>query len=70
MFNTWWLYLRYGVGPRSFCLLQLYWVRLRMVVRARRYYGTPFRIEIGVTQGDTLSPTIFNMGVDAVVRHW
>ena len=24
----------------------------------------------GVTQGDMLSPTIFNVVVDAVVRHW
>ena len=24
----------------------------------------------GVTQGDLLSPTIFNVVVDAVVRHW
>ena len=24
----------------------------------------------GVTQGDPLSPTIFNVVVDAVVRHW
>ena len=23
-----------------------------------------------MTQGDPLSPTIFNMVVDAVVRHW
>ena len=23
-----------------------------------------------MTQGDPLSPTIFNVGVDAVVRHW
>ena len=26
--------------------------------------------ERGVTQGDPLPPTIFNVVVDAVVRHW
>ena len=26
--------------------------------------------ESGVTQGNPLSPTIFNMVVDGVVRHW
>ena len=26
--------------------------------------------ERGVTQGDPLSPTIFNVVVDAVVQHW
>ena len=58
------------MGPRSLRLLQLYWARLRMVVRAGGYYSAPFRGEIGVTQGDPLSPTIFNVVVYTVVRHW
>ena len=41
-----------------------------MVARAGGYYGTAFQGARGVTQGDPLSPTIFNMVVDAVVRHW
>ena len=41
-----------------------------MVDRAGGYYGTAFGGERGVTQGDPLSPTIFNVVVDAVVRHW
>ena len=41
-----------------------------MVARAGQYYGTGFKGERGVTQGDPLSPTIFNVVVDAVVRHW
>ena len=41
-----------------------------MVVRAGGYNGTAFGGERGVTQGDPLSPTIFNVVVDAVVRHW
>ena len=41
-----------------------------MVERAGGYYGTDFRGERGVTQGELLSPTIFNVVVDAVVRHW
>ena len=32
------------------------------------YYGRPFRMDIGVTQGDPVSPTVFNIVVDAVVR--
>ena len=38
-----------------------------MVARAGGYYGTVFKGEGGVTQGDPLSPTIFNMVVDTVV---
>ena len=41
-----------------------------MVVRAGGYYGTGFKRGRGVTQGDPLSPTIFNVVVDVVVRHW
>ena len=41
-----------------------------MVARARQYYGNGFKGERGVTQGDPLSPTIFNVVVDTVVRHW
>ena len=41
-----------------------------MVARAGGYYGDAFKGARGVTQGDPLSPTIFNVVVDAVVRHW
>ena len=41
-----------------------------MVARAGRCYWTAFKGERGVTQGDPLSPTIFNVVVDTVVRHW
>ena len=41
-----------------------------MVTRAGGYYGAAFKGERGVTQGDLLSPTIFNVVVDAVVCHW
>ena len=41
-----------------------------MVARAGGYYGETFKGYRGVTQGDPLSPTIFNVVVDAVVSHW
>ena len=47
----------YGVGPRARELLQTYWHRLTMVARVGGYYGTAFRGERGVTQGNPLSPT-------------
>ena len=60
----------YGVGPRARRLLQTYWRCLTMVARAGGYYGTTFQGERGVTQGDLIPPTIFNVVVDAVIRHW
>ena len=41
-----------------------------MVAREACYYRTAFNRVRGVTQGDPLSPTIFNMVVDAVVHNW
>ena len=41
-----------------------------MVAQAGGYYGATFKGERGVTQGDPLSPTIFYVVVDAVVRPW
>ena len=60
----------YGVVPRTIRLIQTYWGRLTMVARARRYFGRPFKGYHKVTQGNSLSPTIFNMVVDAIIRHW
>ena len=59
----------YGVGPNARRLLKTYWRRLTMVARAGGYYSKVFKGERGVTQGDPLSPTIFNVVVDAIVRH-
>ena len=41
-----------------------------MVARLGGYYWKTFQGAHGVTEGDPLSPTIFNVVVDAVVRHW
>ena len=41
-----------------------------MVARSGGYCGTAFKGGRGVKQGDPLSPTVFNVVVDAVVRHW
>ena len=41
-----------------------------MVARMGVYYGAAFQGFRGVIQGDPLSPTIFNVVVDSVVRPW
>ena len=60
----------YGMGTRELRFLRRYLERLKMVAWTEGYYGSSFRRERGVTQGDPLSPTIFNVVVDAVVYHW
>ena len=41
-----------------------------MVASSGGYYGADFKGYRGVTHGDPLYPTIFNLVVDVVVRHW
>ena len=60
----------YGMGPRSCRLLRTYWGKMTMVAGAGGYYGGAFKGAQGVTQGDPLSPTIFYVVVEVVVRHW
>ena len=38
-----------------------------MAARASGYFGIPFKVYHGVTQGDTPSPTIFNVVVYAII---
>ena len=41
-----------------------------MVARASGYFELPFKGHRGVTQGEPLSPTPFNVFVDTVILHW
>ena len=38
-----------------------------MVPKAEGWYGHPFKMDRGVTQGDPVFPTIFNIVVDEIV---
>ena len=58
----------YGVGPRTLCILQTYWVRIQMTEKVRGNYGPVLQSHCRVTQGKPLSPTIFNMVVDTVIQ--
>ena len=57
----------YGVGPRTLHILWTYWVWLQMVAKVGGHYVPGFQIHRGVTKGDPLSPTIFNVVVHAVI---
>ena len=58
------------MGPRAFRVLCTYWESIQMVARTGRYYGEALQGFQGVTQGEPLPPTIFNVVAYAVVRHW
>ena len=59
-----------GGGPRMLRILQKYWDRLQMAAKAGGHYGPVFQSHHRVTQEEPLSPTIFNVVVDAIIRHW
>jgi hypothetical protein len=61
---------RYGVGIRILRLLTNVWNSIQVVARQQGYYGEPFHSERGTTQGNIISPMIFNIVVNAVVRAW
>ena len=58
------------MGPRARRLIQRFWEFGEMACRASGYYGRVFRADRGVTQGGALSPKVFNLMVDAIVREW
>jgi hypothetical protein len=60
----------YGVGEHILRVLTNFWESLTVVARQQGYHGRPFKAERGTTQGDIVSPTIFNIIVDVVIREW
>jgi Reverse transcriptase (RNA-dependent DNA polymerase) len=56
------------MGPNLFALLSNFWSNLQLVPGQSGFHGRPIRSERGVPKGHPLSPFIFNIVVDAVVR--
>ena len=59
-----------GLGKEPYRSYEKYWDSYTLVPRQSGFYGEPFKAERGATQGDIISPTIFNIIVDAVIRVW
>jgi Reverse transcriptase (RNA-dependent DNA polymerase) len=59
---------QYGVGNNTCRMIQGICNNEPMVPQQQKYYGQPFQAERGVRQGGKISPTIFNIVVDAVIR--
>ena len=60
----------YDVGPNALGLLKFYWDNQCCVAKCGKYHGETFVPYPGATQGGVVSPTLFNLLVDAVVRKW
>ena len=60
----------YGVGPNVIAFLEAVWENDNCVPRRNGFYGEMFQQQRGVRQGDSLSPIIFNVVVDAIIKAW
>ncbi len=49
-------------------LIKQFWDQAELLCQAEGNFGKPFKARQGVMQGDPLSPKLFNILVDAVVR--
>jgi Reverse transcriptase (RNA-dependent DNA polymerase)/Endonuclease-reverse transcriptase len=59
----------YGVGPNILHFINTTWESDKVIPRQAGCYGKEFATTRGVRQGDVMSPTIFNIVIDAVVKH-
>ena len=56
--------------PNARRLMKTFWDNGILVCKAAGCFRLPFRAGRGVTQGGPVSPTIFNLMVDAIIREW
>ena len=59
---------KYGLGPNIRRIIWKYWIQQRAVVRKGKYCAKFFTPSRGVTQGDIISPIIFNILVYSVIN--
>jgi hypothetical protein len=60
----------YNVGKNIIRILETFWSWHKAVPRASGYYGRVIGATRGVTQGDIVSPMIFNIVVDCILKAW
>ena len=58
----------YGLGPRWRAVLQATWTDSVLVPKKGGRYGQMIFTSRGVCQGDIISPTLFNIIIDAILR--
>jgi Reverse transcriptase (RNA-dependent DNA polymerase) len=59
---------QYGVGPNMLQIMKNIWDHDTIIPKPNQFFGQAFKAERGVRQGDIISPTLFNIMLDAVLR--
>jgi hypothetical protein len=60
----------YGIGENVQWIISKIWNGNTMVTKQSGFFGKPFRATRGGRQGDIMSPIIFNIICDTVIREW
>ena len=60
----------YKVGPNLRRYINTIWEDQQFILKQGGFFSTPIDVGRGCTQGDTNSPIIFNLIIDAVIRTW
>ena len=64
------LLAKYNIGPNLRRYIETVWKDQQYILRQKGFYSEPVNANRGLTQGDTDSPILFNIIVDAVLRTW
>ena len=59
----------YGLGPQCLNVLRAAWADSLLVPKKGGRYGNPLNTGRGVRQGDIISPTLFNIIIDCILRY-
>ena len=59
---------KYRIGPNIRRYVAKVWESQEFVLRQAGFYGAPFQVNRGCTQGDIDSPIIFNLIIDVVIQ--
>jgi hypothetical protein len=58
----------HGVGPNMCQIINNIWINNTLILKQHQYYAKAMKTSRGVKPGDIMSPTLFNIIVDGVVR--
>jgi Reverse transcriptase (RNA-dependent DNA polymerase) len=61
---------QYGVGPNMLQIIKNIWDNNTIIPKQNQYFGQAFQSERGVRQGDIISPTLFHIMLDAVLKNY
>ena len=66
--KLWAVLLQYGIGGQLLTVIKFLYVHSEVCVRVTRATMKPFRVSVGLRQGCSLSPILFLVYMDRIVK--